>query len=104
MDGSSTAYYNQARVLDKTTFGTVSVMPMIPGLEAGSFNSGRTYPWSGAAVMLPLKPPYTAPVTILICGGATLDKIGLDTCVSITPEAPNPQWTLEHMVCPDRLF
>jgi hypothetical protein len=81
-----------------TTFNTVSVMPMIPGLAVGVFNSGRTYPWSGAAVAMPVKAPYTAPMTILICGGATLNAIGLDTCVSIIPETPNPQWTLEKMV------
>ena len=75
---------------------------MIPGPDIGVFNAGRTYPWSGAAVILPVKAPYTAPMTVVICGGATVDeRIGLDTCVSITPETPNPQWALERMVGPD---
>ena len=98
------AFYNQARILDNTTFDTVSVMPMIPGAAGGDFNAGRSYPWSGSAIMIPVKAPYTAPVTILICGGATFDKIGLDTCVSISPEAPNPQWTVEQMVISDVVF
>jgi hypothetical protein len=51
--------------------------------------------------MLPINAPYTDPVTILICGGATLEKIGLATCVTITPETPNPQWNIEHMVSSD---
>ena len=94
------AYYNEARILDKTTFDTVSVMPTIPGTAAGTFDAARTYPWAGSAVMLPLKAPYVGPVTILICGGSTFDQVGLDTCVSITPEALLPQWTVEKMVGP----
>jgi hypothetical protein len=98
-------YFNQARVLDKTTFNTVTELPMIPGPAAGVFYAGRTYPWSGAAIMLPVKAPYTAPMTVMICGGATPDdRVGLDTCVSITPETANPQWAIEHMVRPILLF
>jgi hypothetical protein len=95
------AYFNQARILDKITYDTVSVMPMIPGTVAGDFNAGRSYPWSGSAVIMPIKAPYTAPVTILICGGATFDRVGLATCVSISPGTANPQWVIEQMVCSD---
>ena len=98
------AQYNEARILDKTTFDTVSIMPTIPGTAAGTFDAARTYPWAGSAIMLPLKAPYLGPVTILICGGATFDQVGLDTCVSIAPEAPLPQWTVETMVYPVLIF
>jgi hypothetical protein len=86
--------------MDKTTFDTLTVLPTIPGVAAGDFNSARTQPWSASAAMMPLKAPYVAPVTIVICGGATFDEVALDTCVSIIPEAPVPQWVIEHMVGP----
>jgi hypothetical protein len=92
-----TVYYNQARILDKTTFATTKQMPQVPGPNAGNFDGGRTYPYSGAAVIMPLKAPYTDPMTVLVCGGATQGQVGLDTCVSISPEAQNPQWTVEKM-------
>jgi hypothetical protein len=95
------AFYNQALIMDKTTYATVSVMPMIPGAVAGNFSAGRTYPWSGSAVIMPIKAPYNIPVTILICGGSTFDHIGLATCVSISPESANPQWAIEQMVSSD---
>jgi hypothetical protein len=98
------AYYNDARILDKTAFNTVSIMPKIPGTAAGTFDAARTYPWAGSAIMLPIKAPYVAPVTILICGGSTFTQVGLDTCVSITPEAAVPQWTVETMVSPVLIF
>jgi hypothetical protein len=75
-------------------------MPTIPGAAAGDFNAARTQPWSGAAAIMPIKAPYVTPVTIVICGGATFDEVALDTCVSITPEALLPQWTVEKMVGP----
>jgi hypothetical protein len=51
-------------------------------------------------MILPLKAPYSDPLTVIICGGATMEKVGLDTCVSISPEVSNPQWTIEQMVSP----
>jgi hypothetical protein len=87
-----TVYYNQARILDKTNFNTVKQLPQVP-----SGNGGRTYPYSGAAMILPLKAPYTDPMTVIVCGGATGDQVGLDTCVSISPEVPGAQWTVEQM-------
>lgn len=87
-----TVYYNQARILDKTTFNTVK---QLPGVPSGS--GGRTYPYSGAAMVLPQKAPYNDPMTVIVCGGATAEKVGLDTCVSISPEVANAQWVVEQM-------
>ena len=50
--------------------------------------------------MLPQKAPYTDPVQILICGGgANGGGDVVDNCVSIAPEAANPVWAIERMVC-----
>jgi hypothetical protein len=49
--------------------------------------------------MFPQHAPYTDPVRIMTCGGSAPGAgIALDNCVSITPEGPNPTWTLERMV------
>ena len=54
----------------------------------------------GTAVPLPQFAPYTAPLEILICGGSTIGAgVALDNCVTIAPEASNPTWTIERMVC-----
>ncbi|KAJ7720041.1 hypothetical protein B0H16DRAFT_1793954 [Mycena metata] len=90
-------YYNEARILDPKTFDTVVELPNLPA-SVNNFLGGRTYPLEGAAVILPQHAPYTAPVTILTCGGSAPGAgIALDNCVSITPEGPNPTWTLERM-------
>ena len=91
-----TAYYNEARLLDQTTFQTVAVLPNMPG-SVTSFEAGRTYPLEGAAVLLPQSSPYTDPVTVLVCGGSNFG-IALDNCVSIQPEGNNPTWVIERMV------
>lgn len=93
---SSAGYYNEARILDPKTLQTVRVLPNIPG-SVTSFLAGRTYPNEGTAVMLPQYPPYTQPVTIMVCGGSNFG-VALDNCVSIQPEAANPAWTIERMV------
>lgn len=49
------------------------------------------------AVLFPQYPPYTDPVTVLICGGSNFG-IALDNCVTIQPEAENPEWVIERMV------
>jgi hypothetical protein len=50
-------------------------------------------------MLLPQHAPYTDPVQVLICGGSTVGAAyPVDNCVTIAPEAPNPQWTLERMV------
>ena len=92
------AYYNQALIMDAGTFATVKQMPQIPGTvndDAG----GRTYPLEGTAVLLPQRAPYSDPLTVLICGGSTPGPAqAIDNCVSIQPEAANPQWVIERMV------
>ena len=51
-------------------------------------------------MLLPQHAPYTDPVQVLICGGSTVGAAApIDNCVSIAPEASNPTWTLERMVC-----
>jgi hypothetical protein len=46
-----------------------------------------------------MKAPYTAPLTVLICGGgANGAGVPIDNCVTIQPEVPNANWTLERMV------
>jgi hypothetical protein len=70
----------------------------VPASAPGDFDGGRTYPYSGAGMILPIKAPYTDPMTILVCGGATQEEVGLDTCVSISPEVGGAQWTVEQMV------
>ena len=62
-----------------------------------SFIAGRTYPMEGASVLLPQYAPYTAPVTVLICGGSDFGA-ALDNCVSIQPESNNATWVIERMV------
>ncbi|KAH9927682.1 copper radical oxidase [Fomitopsis serialis] len=88
-------YYNEARILDPITLDTYQVLPNMPG-SVTSFLAGRTYPMEATAVLFPQYPPYTDPVTVLICGGSNFG-VALDNCISIQPEAENPDWTLERM-------
>jgi len=90
------AYYNKARILDPTTFATITQLPDIPGAVHDA-TAGRNYPLSGAFVPLPQFAPYTAALTVFICGGTTLSGNALDNCVSINPEAAQPTWTIERM-------
>jgi hypothetical protein len=90
-------YYNQARILDPTSLTTLKTLPGIPGSVNDNL-SGRTYPLEGAAMLLPQYPPYTAPLSIFICGGSNPGPaIAVDNCVTIQPEAENPEWVLERM-------
>ncbi|KAI0287149.1 hypothetical protein BC826DRAFT_1189187 [Russula brevipes] len=50
-----------------------------------------------ASVLLPQRAPYTDPITVLVCGGATSNGIALDNCISIQPEAANSTWVIERM-------
>ncbi|KAI8635344.1 hypothetical protein F5Y19DRAFT_8141 [Xylariaceae sp. FL1651] len=95
--GIFTAYWNEARILDETTFATTKTLPNMPGAVNNPLG-GRTYPLEGAAVLLPQIAPYTDPLGVLLCGGSTAGGgEALDNCVSIYPEAPNAAWTLERM-------
>ena len=80
------------------TFATVTVLPNIPGSVTNSL-AGRTYPYEGTSVLLPQHAPYTDESTVLICGGSDSGGNALDNCVSIQPEAGNPNWVIERMVC-----
>ncbi|GKT55210.1 wsc domain-containing protein [Colletotrichum tofieldiae] len=91
------AYWNEARILDKVTFDTKTVLPQIPG-SVNNPLAGRTYPLEGTGVLLPQHAPYGDPLGVLICGGSTEGPgFALDNCVSIEPEGANPKWVLERM-------
>ncbi|KAJ7229668.1 glyoxal oxidase N-terminus-domain-containing protein [Mycena haematopus] len=93
-------YYNEARILDATTFDTITTLPNLPA-SVNNFLGGRTYPLEGAAVMFPQHAPYTDPLSVLVCGGSTPGAgIALDNCVSIQPEVENATWALERMPSP----
>ena len=95
--GIFVGYYNEARILDPVTFETQRTLPPMPG-NVNNPAAGRTYPLEGAAMMLPQKAPYTEPVTLLICGGSTNGAaLVTDNCVSIEPDNPASEWTIERM-------
>ncbi|KAF2088050.1 copper radical oxidase [Saccharata proteae CBS 121410] len=95
--GILAAYYNEARILDENTLETKSVLPNMPG-AVNNFLGGRTYPFEGTSMLMPQRAPYTEPLTVLICGGSTPGpEIAIDNCVSIEPETPNANWTIERM-------
>lgn len=90
-------YYNEARILDETTFATKKVLPNLPG-SVNDPTGGRTYQLQGSMVVLPQYAPFTAPVGVLACGGSTSNGgYAIDNCVSTQPEATNPVWTIERM-------
>lgn len=91
------AYYHMARVIDEVTLDTVKVLPNIP--SSVTANGGRTYPYEGTQVLLPQSYPYDDPLEVLICGGAA-GGVGIDNCVSIAPDADEPEWTIERMPSP----
>ena len=95
--GIFVAYYNEARILDPVTFGTTKTLPNIPG-QVSNNQTGRTYPFEGTSMLMPQYAPYTDPLQVMICGGSNVGAaIGTDNCVSIQPEAANPQWVIERM-------
>ncbi|KAL8738032.1 MAG: hypothetical protein Q9190_008054 [Brigantiaea leucoxantha] len=90
-------YYNEARLLDPVTFNTVQTLPLIPG-NVNNPGAGRTYPLEGTAMLMPQKAPYTDPLTVMICGGSTTGaSTAIDNCVSIQPDNPASNWTIERM-------
>jgi hypothetical protein len=91
------AYYNEARLLDPKSLGTVSVLPNIPG-AVNDPAGGRSYPFEGTSMLMPQTYPYTDPLKVMICGGSTPGpEIALDNCVTIAPDQPNANWTIERM-------
>jgi hypothetical protein len=102
--GILATYYNEARILDENTFATVRTLPNIPG-SVKSFLAGRTYPLEGTSMLFPQAYPYTDPLKVLICGGSTPGAgEALDNCVTLEPETPNANWTIERMVRSHHLF
>lgn len=98
--GIFVAYYNEARILNEVTFATTKTLPNMPG-SVGNPDGGRTYPLEGSMVLLPQHAPYTDPLGVLICGGSEPfvgAGLGIDNCVTTTPESTNPVWTIERMV------
>ncbi|KAI9833274.1 MAG: hypothetical protein M1826_000187 [Phylliscum demangeonii] len=95
--GIFVGYYNEARILDEKSLNTIVQLPNMPG-AVNNFLSGRSYPLEGTAVLLPQRAPYTDPLTVLVCGGSTAGAgTALDNCVSIQPDVPKAQWTIERM-------
>jgi hypothetical protein len=90
-------YYNEARILDEVSLDTVKILPKVPA-AVNDPTGGRTYPLEGTQVLLPQYYPYDAPLEVLVCGGAARQpRWGIDNCVSIAPDATQPQWTIERM-------
>ncbi|KAF8862211.1 glyoxal oxidase-like protein [Acephala macrosclerotiorum] len=95
--GIFVVYYNEARIIDEVTFDTIKTLPNLPG-SVNNFLAGRTYPLEGTGVMFPQYPPYSDPVTVLVCGGSSNGAAyAIDNCVSTQPEIAAPTWTLERM-------
>jgi hypothetical protein len=96
--GIFVAYYNEARILSPTTFGTIKTLPNMPG-AVNNPDGGRTYPLEGTMVLLPQYAPYDQPLGVLICGGSTpYGGNAIDNCISTIPESTTPQWIIEKMV------
>lgn len=92
-------FYNQACVLNEKTFATTKTLPNLPG-AVNNAAAGRTYPMEGTAMLLPQHAPYTDPLSVIVCGGSTPGAgIALDNCITTQPDAANPTWTIERMVC-----
>ncbi|KAF1949918.1 DUF1929-domain-containing protein [Byssothecium circinans] len=90
-------YYNEALIMNEKTFATIKQLPNTPA-AVDRPDGGRTYPLEGTAVLLPQVAPYTDPLEVLICGGSTpFQGYALDNCVSIAPDTPNANWTIERM-------
>lgn len=101
--GIFVSYYNEAIILDEVTMQIRKQLPNPPG-AVNNFLAGRTYPFEGTAVLLPQIAPYTDPLKIMICGGSTpFQGFALDNCVTIAPDEPNADWTLERMVSQSNL-
>lgn len=49
-------------------------------------------------MLLPQYAPYSDPLKIIICGGSVPGpEIALDNCVTIAPDEPDAEWTIERM-------
>ncbi|GAA5802423.1 glyoxal oxidase N-terminus-domain-containing protein [Helicostylum pulchrum] len=82
----------------------VKELPRMPGVP-------RSYPLTGGAVMLPLRPENNYNVEILICGGSASPKANSeadDTCGKINLGHDKPTWEMDTFihkrVMPDGVF
>ncbi|UPX16920.1 uncharacterized protein EKO05_0007301 [Ascochyta rabiei] len=90
-------YYNEARILNENTLDPIKILPKVPA-TVNDDTGGRTYPLEGSQVLLPQNFPYQEPLEVLICGGAgRAPAWGIDNCVTIQPDIPDPEWTIERM-------
>lgn len=91
-------------IYDYKNHKVVRELPKMPGVP-------RSYPLTGGAVMLPLKPENDYNVEILICGGSASPKPTSeadDTCGKINLGHENPSWEMDTFVhkrvMPDGVF
>ncbi|KAK3075865.1 hypothetical protein LTR53_000438 [Teratosphaeriaceae sp. CCFEE 6253] len=95
--GIFVAYYNEARILDPVSLQTKQVLSNIPG-AVNDPKGGRTYPMEGTSMIMPQHAPYDDYLRVLICGGSTPGpEFALDNCVTMAPDEPNANWTIERM-------
>ncbi|EMC92658.1 hypothetical protein BAUCODRAFT_114446 [Baudoinia panamericana UAMH 10762] len=95
--GIFVGYDNEARILDPVSLQTKQVLPNMPG-AVNNFLGARTYQFSGVMMLMPQYAPYNDYLRVVICGGSVPGpEIALDNCVSIAPDQPNANWTIERM-------
>lgn len=91
-------------IYDYKNHKVVKELPRMPGVP-------RSYPLTGGAVMLPLRPENDYNVEILICGGSASAKATTpadDTCGKINLGHQEPKWEMDTFVhkrvMPDGVF
>ncbi|KAM6513611.1 hypothetical protein FALCPG4_015995 [Fusarium falciforme] len=92
------AQFNESRILSQTDFQSIRKLPDMPG-SINNPLTGRNYPLQGTMMIMPQKAPYEDPLRVLICGGTTAEpgNDALDNCVTMTPDVPDAEWTIERM-------
>ncbi|KAK9766187.1 hypothetical protein K7432_004923 [Basidiobolus ranarum] len=90
-------------ILNTTTWTVEKELPEIPG-------GVRTYPLTGASILLPLSSENNYQAEILICGGSrryNRNSPGTTSCGRINLDAKEPKWHMEQMpyarVMPDMM-
>lgn len=82
-------------IYDYKRHKVVKKLPTMPGVP-------RSYPLTGGAVMLPLRPENDYNVEILICGGSTAPPRSTgsadDTCGKINLGDKDPQWEMDTFI------
>jgi hypothetical protein len=83
----------KAQLLDPVTFDTTLTLPDIPD------DGHRSFPLTGATVLLPLKPENNYTAEVLVCGGQQKFNAtypAMDTCARINPKS-GATWVMETM-------